>query len=396
MRILVVAMLWSVHTARWLRQISDLGWEIHLFSSQDYGDVHLEIKNVTVHRSIYWSQKISENQHNHLSRIIHRVWSFLRRNIFYEFVNSYRERQLTYIINKIKPDIIHSMETQSAGYLVSAVKERYTYAFPQWVHTLWGSDIYLYGRLTAHKSKITQMLSSINYLVCEGNRDILLCHKLGFNNKKALVLQATGGFNINFCTSLRSKTLKTSDRRLIVLKGYQGWAGRSLCGLRALELCADILSGYTIAIYSTNSDVELAAELFTNTTGIVVQIIPYISHNEMLKLHDKARISISLSISDGVPNSMLEAMAMGSFPIQSCTAIVDGWIEDGVNGILVPPEDPNIIEVAIRKALLDDDLVNAACVYNWDIIKKKLDENKVKEQTISFYEDVISNDFYHG
>ena len=32
---------------------------------------------------------------------------------------------------------------------------------------------------------------------------------------------------------------------------------------------------------------------------------------------------------------------MGSFPIQSDTACADEWIEDGVSGLIVPPEDPD-------------------------------------------------------
>ena len=40
---------------------------------------------------------------------------------------------------------------------------------------------------------------------------------------------------------------------------------------------------------------------------------------------------------DGRPNSMLEAMAMGSLPIQSDTACIEGWLEDGQNAFVVPP-----------------------------------------------------------
>ena len=374
MRILVVAMLWSVHTARWLRQIADMGWEIHLFPSQDYGHTHPELKNVIVHRSKFWKQRITEKQPHILVQSCYKAWAFLRRKIVIILIPNYRERQLAYLIKKIRPDIIHSMESQSAGYLVSAVRKQNPHFYPKWVHTLWGSDIYLYGRLISHKTKITQLLTHIDYLICEGERDVALSRTLGFSGQDPLVLQATGGFDISFCSSLRLTTVKTSERPLIMLKGYQSWAGRSLFGLRALERCADILSGYTVAIYSANSDVDLATELFSESTGIPVQIIPYVSHDEMLKFHGKARVSISLSISDGIPNSMLEAMAMGSFPIQSWTASTDGWIEDGINGILVPPEDPEVIEIAIRKALLNDELVNSAALYNWALIKDRLDE----------------------
>ncbi|MBW1897870.1 MAG: glycosyl transferase family 1, partial [Deltaproteobacteria bacterium] len=103
-----------------------------------------------------------------------------------------------------------------------------------------------------------------------------------------------------------------------MLKGYQGWAGRALVGLRALERCADILAGYEIVIYSASKEVLIAAELFSKSTGVQTTIIPEgTPHHEVLKLHGKARISIGLSISDAISTSLLEAVVMGSFPIQS-------------------------------------------------------------------------------
>ncbi|MBC8389929.1 MAG: hypothetical protein H8E13_18030 [Actinobacteria bacterium] len=49
MRILIVAMAGSIHTARWIRQINDQGWDIHLFPTDSFTAVHPDIKNVRVH-----------------------------------------------------------------------------------------------------------------------------------------------------------------------------------------------------------------------------------------------------------------------------------------------------------------------------------------------------------
>ena len=48
MRLLIVAMSESIHTARWIRQLSGLGWDVHLFPS--ITDVlHDQLRDVTVH-----------------------------------------------------------------------------------------------------------------------------------------------------------------------------------------------------------------------------------------------------------------------------------------------------------------------------------------------------------
>ena len=76
---------------------------------------------------------------------------------------------------------------------------------------------------------------------------------------------------------------------------------------------------------------------------------------------------------------------MGSFPIQSWTACADEWIEDGRTGILVPPEDPEVVEAAIRRALADDDLVNQAAEENSQTCRERLDYDFLKAKTIELY-----------
>ena len=176
-----------------------------------------------------------------------------------------------------------------------------------------------------------------------------------------------------------------------MLKGYNDWAGRALVGLRALERCADILKGYKVILYCVDSvDVKIAARYFSYKTGIKTELFPLgVSYEEILKFHGKARISIGLSITDAISTSVLEAMAMGSFPIQSKTSCADKWFINGKSGIMVPPEDPEEVEKAIRIALSDDKLVNNAAELNYKILFEKLEKNKIKAQIIKSYKDAL-------
>jgi glycosyltransferase involved in cell wall biosynthesis len=175
-----------------------------------------------------------------------------------------------------------------------------------------------------------------------------------------------------------------------MLKGYQGWSGRALVGLRALERCADLLNDYRICIFSASPDIVLAAELFTLNTGLVVDIIPEdATHHEILRLHSQARISIGLSISDAISTSFLEAFACGSFPIQSCTACVDEWLTHGKTGLIVPPDDPDVIEIAIRTALTDDALVDAASILNRQVSEKVLGREYIRQRFLDEYKVIL-------
>jgi glycosyltransferase involved in cell wall biosynthesis len=237
-------------------------------------------------------------------------------------------------------------------------------------------------------------MEECDYYSCESDRDVLLAYKFGFKGYVLPVYPNTGGFNLSKIEQLRCQTVVPSERKLIMLKGYQGWAGRSLVGIRALERCADILAGYTIVIHSNTAadDVQIAATLLSQSTGVLVELLPEgTSHDEILEYHSMARISIGLSISDGISTSFLEAMAMGSFPIQSFTAAADEWVKDLYTGLLVPPEDPEKIELAIRKALSDDKMVDLASIINFNVVKERLCYEILKSKTIDSYNFILQN-----
>jgi glycosyltransferase involved in cell wall biosynthesis len=175
-----------------------------------------------------------------------------------------------------------------------------------------------------------------------------------------------------------------------MLKGSQGWAGRALVGLEALELCKELLRGYKVVLYSVEPgrEVEKQAKVFVKKTGVEVEIIPLFSpHEAILKMHGSARLSISLNVTDGVSISFLEALVMGSFPIQSNTSCADEWVENGKTAFIVSPDKPKNIAKMIRRALLDDKLVDNAAENNWQIAQKKLDYNDIKRKAINFYLD---------
>jgi len=105
----------------------------------------------------------------------------------------------------------------------------------------------------------------------------------------------------------------------------------------------------------------------------------------MLRLFGRARVYIGLSISDAIPTSLLEAMVMGAFPIQSDTSGADEWIVPGESGLLVPPEEPEVIETAVRRALGDDLLVDGAARLNAETARGRLDHEVIRSQVVASY-----------
>lgn len=384
MKILFIAFSESIHTARWISLINKESWNLNLFPSIDQGVTNSALCNINIYHTFY-SDRTNKKVSLYGYYIPNPTLEYLCRGVLNKWKPDRRANDLVRLIKKINPDIIHSLEFQAGGYLTLEAKRRYGPDFPPWIATNWGSDIFLFGRLKAHREKVKEVLRECDYYSCECLRDVDLAKDLGFRGKILPVLPNTGGFNLDHINSIVSKTPPT-ERRLILLKGYQGWAGRALVGLRALALCRDALKGYQIAVYGVlGDDVRIAAELLEQEIGVPVIVVPYCSHDEILELFGKARVYIGLSISDAISTSLLEAMAMGTFPIQSSTACADEWITDGASGIIVPPEDPQVVSEAIRTALLNDTLVNEAAKINLEIVKRRLNRRIIREQVIRMY-----------
>jgi len=405
MRILIVAMGNSIHTARWLSHIKDEDWDIHLFPVDFFTEVHPGIygmsKNIKVHSPIIlkslirkYKQKKREKARVEIDarKLLkeYQQGSLVVKNILRKLFSVNYTKELYKVIKKVKPDIVHSMHIQEAGYITLEAKKKITHSFPAWIVSNWGSEIDLFRHFPDQKKKIKEVLTNCDYYSGECSREIPIVRKLGFKGEVFAIMPNSGGIDFDYIKKFKSEG-SVSSRKLIMLKGYNNWSGRALVGLRAIERCKDVLGDYKIVIYCVDSyDVEIGARYFTSKTGIKTELLPLgTSHEEILKLHGKARISIGLSITDAISTSVLEAMAMGSFPIQSKTSCADKWFINGKSGIMVPPEDPEEVEKAIRIALSDDKLVDNAAELNYKILFEKLEKNKIKAQIIKSYKDAL-------
>jgi glycosyltransferase involved in cell wall biosynthesis len=392
-RILVVGISNSIHTARWLSQINDQGWDIYLFPATK-SETHPDVKNTRVFSPSAYHAFVGKRRG---AFFLHYPWlwvlSYLDKRLASRFPHRFHffwSIALAWTIRMLKPDIVQSLEIQHAGYLTLEAKLELGDDFPTWIVTNWGSDIYLFGRLEEHKRKIQSILALCDYYSSECQRDVELARQLGYRGKVLPVFPNAGGYRLDHLPKLEPQS-PISARRIILLKGYQGWAGRALVGLRALAHCADVLRGYSVAIYLAGEDVQIAARLFSLDTGIPVEFVPQCSHEEMLRWYGRARIYIGLSISDAISTSLLESMIMGAFPVQSNTACVGEWIEHGRSGFHVPPEDPDVIAGFIREAVLNDSLVDSAAEINAEVARVRLDASKIKSQVVEMYKQILAD-----
>jgi hypothetical protein len=262
--------------------------------------------------------------------------------------------------------------------------------FPAWLVTNWGSDIVYFQQFSNERQTIKRLLKAADYYSCECFRDVSLAVSLGFNGVSLPVIPNAGGIDLQLASELRTRN-KPTDRRIILIKGYQNLFGRALVGLQSIKKCENELRGYQVVVYSASTETCEYVEELKKTTKINFIISCQKSHLEMLHLFSTARIYIGVSLSDGISTSMLEAMAMGAFPIQTNTSCCDEWISDGITGFSVPPDNVDLIANRIKRAIADDNLITRAYEMNWDTISLRLDKDVIKAKANSYYKTIFDD-----
>ena len=389
MRILFVTLGESIHVARWIKQLKDQGWDIHVFPYSAYDGIHPELENVTVHTLVQRPKEYTPAT----VRQTGLTWPLRRgrRSVTALIQNFNRFKQparLARLIRSLQPDVIHSLEMQRCGYLtLKSRKQLNGQQLPPWIYSSWGSDIFFFGRRSDHQPKIREVLSTCDYFIADCQRDVQLARDFGLRGDVLGVFPVTGGFDLQQMKQFGSG-IPVADRKVIAIKGYQGeeWGGRALIALEALKMIgAQQLKDFEVVVYSATQDVRHHAENLAQAIGIKLSVLPQSHSHELVKLMGRARIAIGIGLADGTPVTMLEAMIMGAFPIQSDTVSTAEWIRDGENGLLVPPEQPEVIARAIQRALSDDKLVEQAAKINEDIAARQLNQEMIRPRVIEIY-----------
>jgi glycosyltransferase involved in cell wall biosynthesis len=84
--------------------------------------------------------------------------------------------------------------------------------------------------------------------------------------------------------------------------------------------------------------------------------------NDVPDLLAACDLSVLPSESEGLPNAILEAMAAGVPVVATCVGGIPEIIENGQNGLLVPPQNPQALAEAILRILRDSNLaMRLAC-----------------------------------
>ncbi len=120
-----------------------------------------------------------------------------------------------------------------------------------------------------------------------------------------------------------------------------------------------------------------------------VKFVGPIPHQEMPLYFNIADIMVSIPPSDGMPQSLYEAMACGTYPILGNLPYYREMVEDGVNGRLVKIGDVRSLSEAMSWAAGRPEHRKAAAIHNRKRILEVADKEAQEKRVNSIYDEVL-------
>lgn len=302
------------------------------------------------------------------------------------------------IVEEIQPDLVHAMRIPFEGMVTAQAG----FSQPLLV-SVWGNDFTLHASATPGMRKRTrETLQRCDGLHADCRRDLVLARQWGWRDgAPEIVLPGNGGIKPDIFYP-RPDTEKISPGLAAVLdniprgtnlvvnpRGFRGYL-RNDTFFRSIPL---ILAQKPETLFLCPAMAgEPQAQMWLDRLNIhnAVRLLPRLSPEEMAQLFSMSHIAVSPSEHDGTPNTLLESMACGAFPIAGDIDSIREWITDGENGLLIDPADPVQLADAVLRALRDFNFRGGVVEKNQAEVTAHAAQPDVFRRAVAFYEQIIS------
>ena len=304
-------------------------------------------------------------------------------------------RKLRAFIQEVQPDLIHAMRIPYEGMLTaealysggrvvpSRSSARNVSRPPAFLVSIWGNDFTLHAPSTPLMSLYTRkVMKFVDALHSDVERDIRLAREWGLGaDKPTFVSPGNGG--------IRSELFyppKEPVKNPIVInpRGVRPYV-RNDSFFKAIPLVLAKRAGTKFLCTGMQNE-SLAMEWVKDLKiGNAVELMPACPHEKMGEVFRSAQIVVSPSIHDGTPNTLLEAMACGCFPVAGDLESIREWITPGQNGLLFDANNPQAIADAILLGLEREDLRHEAAGLNVEIISTRAKYGVNMKRAAEFY-----------
>ena len=308
-------------------------------------------------------------------------------------------RRLRAILDTLNVDLLHALRIPYEGMLAAEARS----AIPL-VLSVWGNDFTLHARSTPWMGWLTRRaVSRANGLHADCHRDVTLSRDWGLKaNRPTAVLPGGGGIDRSIFHTGRTDpdllgpelrgrmdALPSDAPMVINPRGFRAYV-RNDTFFQSIPAILDAFSDATFFAPAMQDEVQANRWLTRLGVGDSVTLLPKLEPIEMAALYQRSQVAVSPSEHDGTPNTFLEAIACGCFPVVGDIESLREWVQDGSNGKLIDPGNPEALANAVITALRDPRLRERASKHNQALIDERAERSRVGLALDHFYREVIA------
>jgi glycosyltransferase involved in cell wall biosynthesis len=316
------------------------------------------------------------------------------------------ERQLADAILNWRPHVVHTLGINSASYLFDRTRQLHPeiIGIGRWVvQVRGGPDLALHKYDPDHRPRIESIFSNCDHLIADNTINYNDAIKLGLDESKTRspglgVVSGPGGLDV---TALRASwSLLPSKRPRTILwpKTYETISSKALPVFEAIRLAWDRIAPVTFELlWLVQSDVQI---WFNKTMPDHIKascnLHGRLDREQVLTMLPNARVMLAPSLTDGIPNSMMEAMALGAFPIVSPLDTITPIVNNEENVLFARNLYPEEIAAALVRAMQDDALVDQAAERNVVRVDQLANRSRVRDAVIKYYAEIAAMQSHPG
>ncbi|EKD28495.1 MAG: glycosyl transferase group 1 [uncultured bacterium] len=295
------------------------------------------------------------------------------------------------VIAKWEPDIIHTLGLYDASfiYLETLLKGKFEKK-SKWIVTVRGGpELALNRLLKKERTKIKEVFETCDQLIADNMHNYEYAVKLGLNRKKITPMgfvPGTGGINTG--KALRPKKLPSEKEKIILWpKAYECNASKAMPVIEALKLCWNDIKPCKIIMTAVMPETILWFNTLPDEIKKSSRLYERVTRNKLMTLMKSARLLLIPSLSDGIPNTLYEAMSVGAYPIVSPLDTILEFFSRR-NCLFARNLYPQEIAKAIITGMTDDKLVDKGAIRNYNMVKKIANREHIRNKVISNYLDI--------
>jgi hypothetical protein len=300
------------------------------------------------------------------------------------------ERRFVELMREWQPHIVHTLGMFEAGVWWHGIRKRHGLRHGlRWVMQLrGGSDLEINRYVPEQRARIAEMANNADQIVSDNFSNFAYLRELGVADCRfanIAPVPGTGGLEIPAAPDWQ---MPPSRRTLLVWpKAYNTQYALALPVIEAFKIAAEKLPATIrfVMLWTVQNDVKEWLCTLPDNIRVRCDIRSQVPREEVLLLLRQTRILLAPSLVDGRPNTMLEAMASGAFPIVSPLASIREIARQPDNVLFARNLYPTEIADAIVRAATDDDLVDRGGQNNLQLVREIANRTTIRTRVVEYY-----------